>query len=301
MDLVAVRTFVAVADTGQFQHAATELVITQQAVSKRIAALEKDLGTRLFTRTPRGAVLTSDGQAFLPHAHALLQAEQRARASVCTARLRVDMLGRSLAPAALLRDFHQAHPEIDLDVVTLFGADKAIAAVQAGTVDATVRAVASPLPDGLQATRVLDEPIELLVGPAHALADADGVTLSDLAAHPIWMPSLVAGTEWDAYYRDLARDFGLTIDTSGPNFGLEALLDAIAATTRATFVGEQTRMLWPDGHNLRRIPLHAPTPVYPHSLIWRTDNPHPGLHTLREHLGRVTSKPGTWVPDWVSR
>ncbi|MGW5696005.1 LysR family transcriptional regulator, partial [Streptomyces asiaticus] len=65
MDLDTVRTFVAAADAGQFQEAAAELAVTQQAVSKRIAALERDLGVRLFTRTPRGAELTIDGQAFI--------------------------------------------------------------------------------------------------------------------------------------------------------------------------------------------------------------------------------------------
>ncbi|MET8413967.1 LysR family transcriptional regulator, partial [Streptomyces sp. NPDC005195] len=63
MDLDTVRTFVAAADAGQFQEAAAELAVTQQAVSKRIAALERTLGVRLFTRTPRGARLTIDGQA----------------------------------------------------------------------------------------------------------------------------------------------------------------------------------------------------------------------------------------------
>jgi hypothetical protein len=53
VNLDAVRTFVAVADAGQFQEAAADLSITQQAVSKRVAALERDLGARLFTRTPR--------------------------------------------------------------------------------------------------------------------------------------------------------------------------------------------------------------------------------------------------------
>ena len=47
------RTFVAVADAGQFSEAAERLVgITQQAVSKRVAALEKSLGVRLFARPP---------------------------------------------------------------------------------------------------------------------------------------------------------------------------------------------------------------------------------------------------------
>src|SRR5689334_21405840 len=82
VDLKAVRTFVAVVDSGQFQEASAFLGITQQAVSKRIAALEKDLAVRLFTRTARGAQPTIDGQAFLPHARELLLAEERALASV---------------------------------------------------------------------------------------------------------------------------------------------------------------------------------------------------------------------------
>src|ERR1044072_9176756 len=82
VDLDGVRTFVAVADAGQFQEAAAELSITQQAVSKRVAAMESDVGVRLFDRTQRGARLTVDGRAFLPHARDLLRAEERAAASV---------------------------------------------------------------------------------------------------------------------------------------------------------------------------------------------------------------------------
>ncbi|MFD8653254.1 LysR family transcriptional regulator, partial [Streptomyces mirabilis] len=82
MDLDSVRTFVVAADAGQFQEAAAELAVTQQAVSKRIAALERNLGVRLFTRTARGAELTIDGQAFLPHARELLRVAERAVASV---------------------------------------------------------------------------------------------------------------------------------------------------------------------------------------------------------------------------
>jgi DNA-binding transcriptional LysR family regulator len=99
MDLDAVRTFVTAADLGQFQSAADDLEVTQQAVSKRIAVLEKELGVRLFTRTARGAQLTVDGQAFLPHARALLAAAESAIASVRPGQraLRVDVPGRRSA------------------------------------------------------------------------------------------------------------------------------------------------------------------------------------------------------------
>ncbi|MGW3116739.1 LysR family transcriptional regulator [Streptomyces sp. NPDC001107] len=305
MDIDAVRTFVAVADAGQFREAALGLDVTQQAVSKRVAALEKDLGVRLFTRTARGAQLTVDGQVFLPHARELLQAEERAAASVRPGRraLRVDVIGRRLAPADLVRDFHRAHPDSALDVVTLFDADAAISAVRSGTIDASFRALTLPsrqLPEGIEAARVHDEPLELLTGPRHALASARSVTPAQLAGHRIWMPGNVAGTEWAAYYDDLAAAFGFTIEVTGPDFGTEPLLDTIAdSSLLATFVGVQTRMVWPAHHDLRRIPVRDPTPVYPHSLIWRADNPHPALASLRAHLGTARQAADTWTPKWA--
>jgi DNA-binding transcriptional LysR family regulator len=312
VDLDAVRTFVAAADAGQFQEAAAALSITQQAVSKRIATLEKDLGVRLFTRTARGARLTIDGQAFLPHAHELLRVAERADASVRPGRraLRVDVVNRRTAPAVLLQDFHRVHPDIELDVVTLSldaDVDAAIAEVEAGTIDATFRAVPPQqhVPDGIKAARVINESHELLVGPRHPFANARVVSPAQLAGHRIWMPGLDARGEVTVYYDELAAAFGLRIDVVGPVFGNETLLDEIAdSSDLATLVGERSRYLWPDSYDLRRIPIRDPSPVYPMSLIWRDDNPHPALNKFRDYLdSRRVDAPDTevWIPKWGQR
>ncbi len=89
---------------------------------------------------------------------------------------------------------------------------------------------------------------------------------------------------------------------TGPNFGTEPLLDAIAGSPAlATFVGEQTRLLWPAHYDLRRVAVRDPVPVYPHSLIWHGDNPHPALTALRKHLGSVPPgrRASTWTPAWA--
>jgi DNA-binding transcriptional LysR family regulator len=310
VDLDAVRTFVAIADVGQFQKAADELSVTQQAVSKRVAALEKDLGARLFTRTARGAELTVDGQAFLPHARDLLQAEKRAAASVRPGRraLRVDVIARRVATAGLLQGFYRAHPEIELDVVTLeVNVDAAVAAVEARTIDATFRAVTSwRLPDGIETAHVIDDRHQLLVGPGHPFADAPSVTPAQLVGHRIWMPGMAPGTEWAAYFDELTATFGLTIDVGGPKFGNEVLLAEIAGSSEvATLVGDGTRYLWPAHYDLRRIPVRNPTPVYPHFLLWHRDNQHPALATLRDYLAATrTGHPDdeAWTPaGWVHR
>ena len=61
-------------------------------------------------------------------------------------------------------------------------------------------------------------------------------------------------------------------------------------------------MVWPTDQDLRRIALRDPVPVYPHSLIWRSDNPHPALARLRAYLdstgpGRPDAE--TWAPHWA--
>ncbi len=309
MDLDAVRTFVAVVDTGRFAAAADEEAVTQQAVSKRIAALEKDLGVRLFTRTARGARITVDGQAFLPSARELLQAAERAAASLRPDRraLRVDVINPRIGSARLLRDFHRAHPEIELDVVTrLLDVGAAIAAVRSGEIDASFRAVtvaAQQLPAGIEVIRALDDPLQFLVGPAHELAAARAVTPAGLAGHRIWTPGIVPGTEWAAFYDELAAAFGLTIDPVGPNFGTDAMLEVIAGSpSLATFVSEQMRLVWPAHYDLRRIAVRDPVPVYPHSLIWRRGNPHPALAALRGYPAATRPahpNPATRTSPWT--
>ncbi|MCX3062314.1 LysR family transcriptional regulator [Streptomyces beihaiensis] len=317
MELHAVRTFVAVADEGQIQVAAAQLGISQQAASKRVAALERELGVRLFLRTPRGTRLTLDGEAFLPHARELLVAAERAADSVRAGRrpLRVDVLGTQLITNWALQEFHRARPDVPLDVAMFKDGRSAVDAVRDGVVDAAFWGRDVPddrLPRGVRSSRAVDEALVLATGPAHPLADAGSVTPADLAGHRIWIPGIVPGAAWAAYYEELADRFGLDIDPSGPNFGGSHMLRTVSASaTVATFLGTHTLLSAPAGVEVRRIPVRRPTPVYPHSLLWRDDHPHPGLAALREFLDglRAREAPGggdgkgkgdgwVWLPSW---
>jgi DNA-binding transcriptional LysR family regulator len=304
----AVRSFVLAATLGQLQHAADELGITQQAVSKRIAGLERELGVRLFTRTPRGVELTLDGQAFLAHARDVVTHVDRAVTAVRpgSRALRIDVLGLRSAQAVILHDYWRAHPETDLDVVTIRVDDprQAAAAVRAGDVDATFRTITDPaaLPDDLQMVRAFDSPLELLAGPHHPLAAARTLTPAQLRGHRIWVPGIAPRTEWGEFYDQLTTAFDLRVDTAGPNFGAEVLLDALAESTDlATLVGSRDRYVWPAGYDLRRIPLTNPAIAYPISLIMRRTRPHPGLRPIVSHFRNLTPPPGkTWRPSWAT-
>ncbi|MFM2422954.1 MAG: hypothetical protein RL291_1484, partial [Pseudomonadota bacterium] len=72
MDWDKLRIFHAAADAGSFTHAGDQLRMSQSAVSRQVAALEKDLGVALFHRHARGLVLTEQGELLFRTASEIL-------------------------------------------------------------------------------------------------------------------------------------------------------------------------------------------------------------------------------------
>ncbi len=73
MDLTVMKYVVSVADCGNFSQAAEVCHVGQPALSQQIARLEAELGVRLFSRNPRGAVPTEAGAEFVRRARKILQ------------------------------------------------------------------------------------------------------------------------------------------------------------------------------------------------------------------------------------
>ena len=72
IDFAGIQAFVSVAERGGFNKAASELHITQTALTRRVQKLEAYLGLQLLERTTRSVALTAVGQDFLPKARAIV-------------------------------------------------------------------------------------------------------------------------------------------------------------------------------------------------------------------------------------
>lgn len=124
MLLEQLRDFLAVAAAGSFSRAAVISDSTQSAVSKRVLALERELGAALFERTGRGARLTEAGRTLLPRADLLVKEADSLRDVVAADSSRPRGTVRlAIQPSAswpLLRDLfvrlRDAHPSIHLEV-----------------------------------------------------------------------------------------------------------------------------------------------------------------------------------------
>lgn len=82
MSLTQLRYFVAVAEEGSVSGAARRCFVSQPPMSRQLRALEDELATRLFERTPKGMVLSSAGRRFLAHARSILSLVEAAPAIV---------------------------------------------------------------------------------------------------------------------------------------------------------------------------------------------------------------------------
>jgi LysR family transcriptional regulator, hydrogen peroxide-inducible genes activator len=82
MEVHQLRYVCAIADTGNFSRAAERCQIAQPSLSQQVLKLERDLGAKLFDRLGRSVRLTEVGRAFIPHARAILEQMEMARASV---------------------------------------------------------------------------------------------------------------------------------------------------------------------------------------------------------------------------
>ncbi|WP_296947363.1 LysR family transcriptional regulator [uncultured Massilia sp.] len=122
--LLAIRTFVRIAESGSFGKAADQLEIPRSTASKLIQDLEQMLGARLVQRTTRQATVTPEGAAYYERALRLLaeleemDAEARRTRAQPRGRLRVG-IGSSLANFTLiprLPAFTARYPDIQLQL-----------------------------------------------------------------------------------------------------------------------------------------------------------------------------------------
>jgi DNA-binding transcriptional LysR family regulator len=191
VQIESLEVFRSVARYGSITTAAQALGYTQSAVSRQIAVLEAQTGTRLFDRLPRGVALTDEGRCLLPHAEAMLDRLATARGDLDAlrglggGRLRVGAFPTAVAelvPRALAT-FREAYPDVGLSLVEGRTPDL-LDRLRAG--DADVAVVSTPPDRPLDTARfdlhhLLDERLLVAVPRGHRLARRRTVRIAELA------------------------------------------------------------------------------------------------------------------------
>lgn len=237
--LSQLKTFIAVVDQGGFTAASRRLGLSQPAVSRTVATLEKELGLPLFLRRRDGLSLTDAGAIALPHAReavrqlTLMHTEVAGLAGDVTGTLSLASLPSATATlvAPQLRAFARRHPAVTIRL--LEGSENEIldwldqGAAEAGVVSLPAK--------GLDVA-VLGEQEMVAVVPADGwLASKGTITYVDLAKEPfvrgtggcaeVFMPiARRAGIEFDLAFE--AREIAATLEIVRAGLGVSILPSA---------------------------------------------------------------------------
>jgi len=187
MDLVDVFLFRTIVTVGSLSAAARKTGVAPMVASRRLAALEAQLGVRLFNRTTRSLSLTPEGEAFLPHAIALLEARDSAMESISSAGpgltgvLKVtspNVIGHAVV-VPVVADLIANNPGLKVNLTL---SDLLVDIASTG-LDMAIR-VAPMKPSDMIATKLADNPYVMCAAPSYVQRFGLPATLSELIRHP---------------------------------------------------------------------------------------------------------------------
>ncbi|MDA8519904.1 LysR family transcriptional regulator [Acidovorax sp. NCPPB 4044] len=185
-NLRAIETFVKTLEGGSIASAARQLGITPAAASQNIARLERDLGTRLLTRTTRSMALTEAGERYLARVAPVLEQLEQAQSDLSQlhgqlqGRLRVSCMsafGRHVL-APMLPAFIARHPGVQLELLVV---DRQVDVLRED-VDISIR-YRDVLEPGMTVRPLASVPRWLCASPAYLAAHGHPRTAEDLLEH----------------------------------------------------------------------------------------------------------------------
>lgn len=177
-----------VARQGSFSAAADALHLTQPAVSRHVAKLERETGMRLVDRLPGRLRLTDAGRTLVEHAETVVASLTAAERSLDALRggetgtLRIASFPSAAASlvAGALRAFHRAHPGIEISFADA-QSDEALEVVRAGEADVALAFGPGPADAaGLRVVPLLADRLQAALPAGHRLAGRSRVRLAEL-------------------------------------------------------------------------------------------------------------------------
>src|SRR5215471_18221648 len=217
--LNGLRAFEAAARHLSFTQAASELNVTQTAISHQIRRLEEELGLRLFIRKNRALALTPQARDYLPGVRAAfndlrLATDRLLRKDddkVLTVSTLASLAAKWLLPR--LSDFQEQHPDIDVRITTSTG----LVDFQRDNVDAAIRYGRGQWP-GLRADWLMADELFPVCSPSLLRGNKPLRQPEDLRGHPLLHTSNANSDDWRLWLTaaglpaDLSRQPGITFD-----------------------------------------------------------------------------------------
>ncbi len=236
--------FLAVAETGSTLSAGRLMRVSQTTVARRVVALEQSLDLTLFERRRAGYALTAIGEALLPEARALrasaVQLSEAAaahkRAAGGTVRLTAEESYVVSVLPAMLRDLHEKHP----DIVIELDATEDVRDLEAGAADIAIRVTQNiESGGGLVGRRIADDFWTVYCSRTYAATHPMPRNRRELASHPlIGGGGGAIGRYYDTWLRENRLEGSIAMQHSTVSGLLSAVRSGMGLAALPCFVAE---------------------------------------------------------------
>ncbi|WP_078119470.1 LysR family transcriptional regulator [Thiosocius teredinicola] len=242
MDLVLLRSFLAVAEIGAITEAAEQIGITQPALSRRLQQLEQHLGVELLVRGRKGATLTEMGRLVQSEALGIVARYEQMRELVSshqrleggTVRIGGGATAVSFILPEAIAEFQAAYPQVRFQMREA-GSSEIADDVVAGHLELGV--VTLPVRDReLDITMLTDDRIVLVARHDHPLAQRRRVRIVDLADQAF--VAFEAGSALRQIIDAKLRDAGVEVNVVMELRSIPAILRMVATTGNLAFVSQ---------------------------------------------------------------
>jgi len=284
MELRHLRYFVTVAEELHFGRAAERLFISQPPLSQQIQQLEREIGVSLFLRTSRSVKLTPAGEIFLRDARQILADVERAVSGAKrAARGEEGWLGIGFAASAtydllpaVLHDFRDSYPAIELSLVELNASEQAIAlkdqSIHVGFARPPIEG------DSLLVGAILNEPYVAALPLTHPLANKLELSLTELAPEPfVSFPELPLPS-YAQSVRLACEDAGFTPRVVQEVREMQTAISLVVAGLGIALLPASVANLHRTGLSL--LPLKEPAPRTELAVVSRRNDPSPVLENF---------------------
>lgn len=279
-DLLSLRYALLSADHGSFRQAADSLGIRSSVISKRVRALEEELGVSLFERHSRGLRTTWAGRRFLDRIDVILsELDYAAKAALSAGRgahgsLRIGIFSSlgSLLARDVIAAFREQHPDVQTDVRE--GAPRAhIARLRERRLDVAL-VTGLPDPEGCDAEHFWSERVYVALPTGHGLASHPSIAWDTIRTEPFIVSRDEPGPEIHDYLIQRLANLGHTPKVTRYEVGRENLMHMVALGFGLTLTSEATVATAFPG--LRFVPVQGEDPL-PFSAVWSPGNDNPAL------------------------
>jgi DNA-binding transcriptional LysR family regulator len=291
------RYFVAVAEELSFSRGAARAGVSQPPLSRQIANLEAELGTRLLDRNKHGVRLTESGKVFYAEAIKTLAAiERTVHMTQRAARGQTGSLSLGFGGSAaytfapsVLRKFRDLYPGVEL---SLHNTPMTLQLDRLKEQAIDVGFLMLPMHDkALQTRLLLRDPLVVAVPAGHPLTKSRTVGLRAIEPYDLIMFPRAGGFGFFSHIMAICKKAGFVPTVAQEVAPMESVIGLVAAGVGISVVPSVAKRLLITG--VKYLPLQESYAVMEFAVAWRKDNTSPVVRAFVDLMAEMKPRRGT--------